>query len=550
MSIHTNWISPPVSTGGLDHLGTQAPCLLIYAQLLPGITNVTNRARYYSFYPWLVWSFDQRYAKDEAKFVEFFRRADCLFTLAAERHSRQTDHDSERHGIAMVGREKLLKALDALSLGKTLRLSTFATREETSSFRYFKSKLGGLSQYYAGTLVELKLLDATAKPWMRYTTEYGLPLAENLDHGCPSDRFWEIVENDEVELADLDELERFCSCNLRHSVDENATLTAIYFDRAHAFEEEGVQRKKTLGLILNLAAALPDGHDLDESLFRACTYSGSLPGQVTWPIPQTLELTKKSWGVYQRNDMLSVAFQAILGISLKAISPQDAVNKVAYPSIEQFARAFSNDRTVTDLTDRFAVDTFAQLVDGLADSAPDISHWEDTGHEVQMAGQMMQAWSRDAGTGNVLELACRLIALLAFRDDLDYPAYGGIAMSSEALANYPINLVSFRTRVLSWRAMKLADFVSDIVAWCLNTHLRVALRKLNQTGRSTFHLRPAERGIEVVGDVPPPAHTTPRFEQAVQILRDIGALTRDGGSSIRKTRLSELGSVLMEEASA
>ena len=123
-------------------------------------------------------------------------------------------------------------------------------------------------------------------------------------------------------------------------------------------------------------------------------------------------------------------------------------------------------------------------------------------------------------------------------------------MPSEALANYPINLVSFRIRVQSWRAMKLADFVSDIVAWCLNTHLRVALRKLNQTGRSTFHLRPAERGIEVVGDIPPPAHTTPRFEQAVQILRDIGALTRDVGSSTRKTRLSEIGSVLMEEASA
>jgi len=53
-------VKPPTAIGGLDHLGTQAPCVLIYSQLLPGITNVTDRARYYSLYPWLVWSFEQR----------------------------------------------------------------------------------------------------------------------------------------------------------------------------------------------------------------------------------------------------------------------------------------------------------------------------------------------------------------------------------------------------------------------------------------------------------------------------------------------------------
>ena len=46
MKIETSWVSPPLSIGGLDHLGTQAPCVLIYGQLLPGITNVTDRARF------------------------------------------------------------------------------------------------------------------------------------------------------------------------------------------------------------------------------------------------------------------------------------------------------------------------------------------------------------------------------------------------------------------------------------------------------------------------------------------------------------------------
>lgn len=122
MEVTTNWVKPPTAIGGLDHLGTQGPCLAIYAQLLPGITNVTDRARYYSLYPWLVWSFDQRFPTADANtFVEYFRRADCLFTLISERHSRQTDHDAERHGIAMVGRIQLLQALDRLERGEVNR---------------------------------------------------------------------------------------------------------------------------------------------------------------------------------------------------------------------------------------------------------------------------------------------------------------------------------------------------------------------------------------------------------------------------------------------
>ena len=47
MKVET-WVSPPKLSVVLI-AGSQAPCVLIYSQLLPGITNVTDRARYYSF---------------------------------------------------------------------------------------------------------------------------------------------------------------------------------------------------------------------------------------------------------------------------------------------------------------------------------------------------------------------------------------------------------------------------------------------------------------------------------------------------------------------
>src|SRR5450631_1575984 len=38
---------------GLDPLGLQAPSIRLYQALVPGISNVTPRTRYYGFYPWL-----------------------------------------------------------------------------------------------------------------------------------------------------------------------------------------------------------------------------------------------------------------------------------------------------------------------------------------------------------------------------------------------------------------------------------------------------------------------------------------------------------------
>src|SRR6201982_1622005 len=90
------WVRPPEPIRGLDHIGVQAPCVALYGQLLPGITNVTERARYYSFYPWLIKSFEQRYTDHSIEaFRRVLRRAECLFALIAIRHARRAADGSE-----------------------------------------------------------------------------------------------------------------------------------------------------------------------------------------------------------------------------------------------------------------------------------------------------------------------------------------------------------------------------------------------------------------------------------------------------------------------
>jgi len=464
VKISTDWVSPPTSIGGLDHLGTQAPCVLIYGQLLPGITNVTDRARYYSFYPWLIWSFEQRYPlDDQARFVEFFRRADCLFTLISERHARKTDHDNERHGIAMVGRVQLTLALDRLESGEPLSLSNFTAQD--SPLRYFKNPMGGLSQYYAGTLSDLKLLDASAKPWIRYTKEFGIPLAEKVNANIDGDLFWRVIESDDVRLDDLDSLVSFCACQLRQSVAECETLTEIYFDRAKTFDQEGLQRKRSLGLILNLTHSLPEGYDLTEQVFRACTYSGALPGQAAWSVPDSLQSTLSCWAIYQRNDLLSIACQTVLGLALRELEPQDAASRIIYGSVEAFSEALSRSPAVTAVAAKLNASSFADYLDQLGDTAAPLVAWEDEAHEFQIALRMLTSWSRGEDTESLVEASVSLLGLLAYRDDLSQSPYGGVAMPPEALNDYPINLASFRARVATWRTMDFSGFIADLVAW-------------------------------------------------------------------------------------
>ena len=111
MEIQSGWVKPPVQIGGLDHLATQATCINLYGRYLPGITNVTDRARYFSFYPWIVWALEQAGHTYNDTFIEQFRRADCLFTLIAQRHAHTSGTDRDSHAAAMIGSVNMAKPI-------------------------------------------------------------------------------------------------------------------------------------------------------------------------------------------------------------------------------------------------------------------------------------------------------------------------------------------------------------------------------------------------------------------------------------------------------
>jgi hypothetical protein len=156
--------------------------------------------------------------------------------------------EEDNHAIGLVGRNALRKALD----DKQIRLSQYTLLEE-SEHRYFKNRLGGLGQYYLGTLRDLGVLSGDTRSGVQYTKERGVVLAEAFDRGVNRARFFEVLKNGNVTPKTLEELEGFCTCHLKTNATEQRALLSLFSNqqRSEFFDEAAIARRCSLGIFLD-----------------------------------------------------------------------------------------------------------------------------------------------------------------------------------------------------------------------------------------------------------------------------------------------------------
>jgi len=513
--------------------------------LLPGITNVTDRARYYSLYPWFIWAFDKRYKDaDAAKFEQLFRRADCLLTWVAERHSQCTDGNTAKHAIAMAGRQKLVPALAELHGNKTLRISDYATREPNDR-RYFKNRLGGLGQYYIGTLVhELRILDIGERGWITYTRERGQPMAEAVDSYVGGDKFFAALEKDRVSGPVLDELERFCFCHLPHSTAEHALLTDLLFERA-GINEAGGQRRLTLALALAMvdAASTSQSDPVTLDDFQKAAYGRSFGSGRRWEISPHLESTARAWALYVRNDLLSIAAQAVFAVGLKQLDEPGLQMRTG----REFEEWVASSAVVKRTARQFKAKSFGEALRAFQKTLAPVDEWDAPMHEWSFSRSVLDAFTRrpDAHSDSVvLADSLRLIMALTARTTTE-DAYAASPFARGFLDSYPINLHTFaRLASSEWPKLSIPHLLGWLMnRWGVETHLSVALRKLRNNPQATFRVRPTEAGLRAVPDIPPPTRTNPRMKQGLQMLRDLDAITETNDGS----RLTDFGKRMLRE---
>jgi hypothetical protein len=530
------WIRPPEPIRGLDHLGVQGPCTALYAQLLPGITNVTDRARYYSFHPWVIWSFEQRY-KDHSldEFRRVLRRAECLFALVAIRHARASgDSDEGRHGSGMVGRFELLRIPDA---AETIALDEYAGLEGPK--RYFKNKLGGLGQYYFGPLRDLRIIDQSPEG-PTYPPAYdrvrGRELAEAFGGGVPQDAFFRAIEAPTLEWPDLDELALFCPCGLRENPSEHKLLLDVFLARPDAFRAEGGEaRRASLGLFLDLASRNVGHADYTfEGLLRGAGYSGALPDGSAWDVDEKLRRAQRGWGTYQRNELLSLAVQGFFAAVLRLIE-RDRKSVLR--------RAADAADVGTDLASAafgpWLSRPLTAVVEEVRSTLPRLGDWQTPEHELQRGWELQQLGLDDEHLETGAEKSLQILLALLARGVDEYP-YADFQLDPEYFDPREIHLLSLRhASRTEWTGMTVGDWVRWIsVHWGVERHLRVALRKLRGERRDTFRIRPLEGELRVV-EAPAPTYTIPRVGRTIQILRDVGLIDFNDEQMVVITELGQ-----------
>lgn len=553
MNIQTAWVNPSLQIKGQDPLAVRAPCENIYSQLLPGITNVTDRAYLYAFYPWLIWSFEQHYGQLRNRpFFHTLRRAECLLTLISAWHERKTEENSWLHGAGLVGRDTLLPALRNLEEGKSLKLSTFSALDD-DPHRYFKNKLGGLGQYYLGTLRDLAILEGNARTEVKYIKERGGALAKSFDSKVDRLRFFEVLELDRVDIETFKELRRYCPCYLVSNKSAHSDLVSLLLNRSGIFQDAySDNRRHSFALMLDLASRLrnvqheasPNGFDVD--VFRACTYAGALPSGDLWKPPPSLQHVCDGWHTYHKNELLSIAVQTVFWVGLAELGRQGLMLKSSEEYQRWFRETFNSDSLAMDLNE-----TFGDAVERSRHTVPVIETWTDESHEVQLGWDLVSG-EYDNGTetshSDALVKSLTLFLTLAAREQKVGSAYEGYIESRNYLSYYPINLDSFRQRSEdSWQQLTLSELLGWLAKeWGVSAHFQVALRKLRYEARDTFRIKPTEQGLEVI-DAPFPGFSNPRLSQAIQILRDLGALEFDEDTD--RWQITEQGTSYLKECS-
>lgn len=193
------WGAKSKLAGGRDPLAIQNSSVVIYTNMIPGITNLTSRVRYMGFYCWLLNRMLKELERNgETKLskkrqISHLRRAELL--LAYITHA---NYQSIATGVG--GTQYAGKHFNQHCAGVNFKKGEKA---------YWKNSLGIFGQYYVGVMLSLGLI---ANPdeehsWYRCTSigdSLGNAFEENVTEAV-GDRFIESIVNGYVDRKNLSE---------------------------------------------------------------------------------------------------------------------------------------------------------------------------------------------------------------------------------------------------------------------------------------------------------------------------------------------------------
>lgn len=485
---------------GLDPLGMQNAGVTLYQSLLPGISNVTLRMRYYGYYCWVSDAYARSGATDDfSVWRSWVRRAEAVYALVSA-------HAKGQGGVGGVE-----WADRRLAQGENVIDFAEAASNDPEAVKYLRQSLGVFGGAYYSQMVEIGLFRQGEHGIQRATNVVGRVAAESFRTSIGPDV--EKVLVGAISLAqitrdDLTHLAPIVPSKIPEASSEREIYENLLFASVDATIKD-LSRAASLRLILNTAQTLgrrPDSDRIRWHLFASGTFSDEI-----------LEKQRVRWEAYHCQDLLQVAAAALLEWATDLMAELDAGRSLA--------EIGAGVRTRLEEEPNYANLAWSEFRDGVDPEAFDYrGTWSKLTSRRGTAGQ--KAWE---AIRLVAALDHRMIAKADLRE---------VARRELGVHGGGRSIVT----ELAWINHRAETRVSDLVATyvierVVRRHSWVAMQKLRYQRDYTFLFEVHDgRLVRRRGYAPVP--TTPRLSPAVQFLVDVG-LVDDNGPTAR-------GSVILE----
>lgn len=476
---------------GLDPLGMQNAGVSLYQSLLPGISNVTLRIRYYAYFCWVSDAYARNGATNEfAAWRTWVRRAEALFALVSSYHGGE-------NGVGGVE-----WADGRLSLEESEIDFAQAASNDPNVIRYLRQSLGVFGGAYYSQMVEVGLFVEGEHGIQRASNGIGTAAAAAF-RGSIGDDVEEVlvdcIKSARVTPELLEELWPIVPSAIPKDSDELAIYERLLLNPAGV---EGtvkdLSRTASLKLVLESARALecrPDPMSIRWHLFSARTFDDA-----------ELERQRLRWEAYHCQDMMQIAAAGLLEWAIDLMGEQDAGRTLADIRGEVWERLGScegADNTWLEYQRTFAPEEFA-FVDA----------WS------RLTGRRLTAEEK---VWDAISMLAALFERIASNETLCEIMHRELRGAGNARSIVTeMRWFSDRTSE-SVRALIAAYIIERVVL----RHSWVAMQKLRRQRDYTF-LFEVRDGRLLRRNGYAPVATTPRLNPAIQFLVDVGLIDDDG----------------------
>jgi len=306
------WSEYSSEASGRDPLAIQNSSVVIYAKMIVGITNVTNRIRYTGFYCWLLDTIAHKITKKNSlvEQIRYIRRAELLIANMMV-HEFQLVTGISGTNFAARNKEPLINLIAG---------ADWDTKISSQSL-YWKFKFGVFGQYYSGVVRDLNLInhpDEQVDLKIYTLTAKGKDLAKAFGNNISENEkalFWKSIYSGIIPETDLSKLKSFALHIIPPNTDESQLYETIMLSNDDRNLEPTFNRRDTIRMLLQLLKDKNEGVENLPTEFLRNNYLKHITQN------QLKNDTATSWYLFEINELLHVALEHFHACFLYVVQP-------------------------------------------------------------------------------------------------------------------------------------------------------------------------------------------------------------------------------------